>query len=141
MAKPNPILPEISEQERKTLLSLVNTAGPNECWEWQGGRTKKNYPIIYIKPSRGQYLQVKVHRLVYREHYGIDPGNLFVCHECDNPPCCNPSHLFLGTDLDNIADRTAKKRTVAGDRHWTRKHPERVPRGPRHLWIKRCSKA
>jgi transcriptional regulator with XRE-family HTH domain len=43
---------------------------------------------------------------------------LFICHDCDNPPCCNPHHLFLGTTQDNTADRDRKGRQVCGSAHY-----------------------
>jgi hypothetical protein len=74
---------------------------------------------------------------------------LCVLHRCDNPPCVNPAHLWLGTQADNAADRETKKRgnhargerhgtrlhpesLARGDMHWSRIHPERVARGERH---------
>ena len=53
-----------------------------------------------------------VSRLVYFSHYKIDPGPLKVLHKCDNPPCCNPNHLFLGAHIDNMKDRDAKGRNA-----------------------------
>lgn len=72
---------------------------------------------------------------------------MHVLHSCDNPPCCNPAHLFLGTNADNTADRHAKGRDARGaahgavidpsrmsrgDAHYSRTHPERLARGDRH---------
>jgi hypothetical protein len=59
------------------------------------------------------------HRIAFWSATGIDPGGLMVCHRCDNPPCCNPAHLFLGTHTENVHDMLAKGRTnpPRGERH------------------------
>jgi hypothetical protein len=63
------------------------------------------------------------------ERLGHRLDGLFVCHRCDNPPCCNPAHLFVGTHADNMRDMAAKGRRARGDAAW---RPDRVPRGDRN---------
>lgn len=76
-----------------------------DCWEWKGV-TKNGYGRFAVNGT-----QVYAHRLSYAYWHGVDPGDLNVCHHCDNPPCTNPMHHFLGTHADNAADRTVKARS------------------------------
>jgi hypothetical protein len=101
------------------------------CWEWRGPRDENGYGRLMIKRA-DEPDQVKAWspRLAHRVSWQINRGpisdGLCVLHRCDNPPCVNPEHLFLGTMKDNTADMMAKKRDGA------RTHPERVPRGESH---------
>ncbi len=105
------------------------------CWPWTGGginrRRGTNYGVFW---SDGK--AVRAHRVAWELACGPVPDGLYVLHRCDNPPCCNPAHLFLGTDLDNMRDKVAKGRATAGDQHYARTNPERLPHGEQH-WAKR----
>lgn len=88
----------------------VKKGQENECWEWQAGKNgppPKNYGIMWVNGKKW-----KTHVFAYTISFGLTNG-LFVCHKCDNPPCCNPNHLFLGTCLDNTMDMISKGRKVS----------------------------
>jgi len=78
-----------------------------ECWHWTGGTMKFGYGVLR-KGRRGR--TILAHRLAYALGRSIPPAKLCVCHKCDNPSCCNPSHWFLGTRLDNVRDMISKGR-------------------------------
>ncbi len=91
------------------LWSKVNRGAVTDCWPWSGSIGKDGYGRISVdlKPQLA-------HRVAYELSTGISPGELFVCHRCDNPPCCNPDHLFLGTSQDNVSDMVRKGRGFDG---------------------------
>lgn len=93
-------------------ISSTNAAG---CREWLGQKDRNGYGSIGLGRKR-----VNTHRLAMALHLGLDLDDLrglCVCHKCDNPACCEPSHLFLGTQRDNIHDAIVKGRrgSTAGE--------------------------
>src|SRR5262245_25727439 len=95
----------------------VDKKSDNECWEWKSARTKRGYGKWTFENKT-----MNAHRFAYQLIHSPQPSNLYVCHKCDNPPCCNPSHLFLGTPLENIRDMISKDRRVIG-KHVGKKGP------------------
>lgn len=88
-----------------------------ECWPWQGGRNRQGYGRFKING-----LDRLSHRMAYRLARGEIGDGLLVCHACDEPSCCNPSHLFLGTQRDNIIDAERKGRMKGGARERVKTH-------------------
>jgi len=86
----------------------VDRRGTSECWPWTAARFEKGYGAFRLGEK-----QKKAHRVGYELLVGPIPDGLLVCHTCDNPPCQNPAHWFLGTISDNAVDRERKGRAGA----------------------------
>jgi hypothetical protein len=87
----------------------IDTSDPNGCWPWKGPFNSGGYGH-FQEGRRGP--MTRAHRRAYQLAKGPIPDGLLVCHTCDNPPCCNPAHLWLGTSADNKKDAISKGRAV-----------------------------
>ena len=87
----------------------VDVGGPDKCWLWSACVNDYGYGMIGgdAKHNRGM---LRAHRVAWELVNGAIPEGMCVLHRCDNPPCCNPKHLFLGTRASNLADMTRKGR-------------------------------
>jgi hypothetical protein len=82
---------------------------PSGCWEWQGTRNEHGYGGVSVE---GKWR--KAHQVAWELTHGERPPGVGVLHTCDNPPCVNPAHLFLGTQAENVQDMIAKGRAARG---------------------------
>jgi hypothetical protein len=97
--------------------SRIPRSDPNDCWEWQGTRSK-GYGFFSLEGKMWTAT-----RLLYTLTFPDWDGSGIICHHCDNPPCMNPAHLFLGTDATNALDKHAKGRAnmPRGEKNWAAK--------------------
>ena len=91
----------------------AGTVKTEDCWLWQGARSKRGYGCMTDKPRNKIW---RVHRLSWELANGPIPEDICVLHRCDVPNCVRPEHLFLGTQLENIKDRDKKGRQAKGER-------------------------
>lgn len=94
----------------------VDAHEPHECWLWRGTRNADGYGMLFNSKTAGPRV-LSAHRISWRLHHGEIPAGLHVLHRCDNPPCVNPAHLWLGTQADNNRDRDQKGRCGAKGGH------------------------
>lgn len=99
----------------KYFVPKIDRRGPHQCWPWTGGRNQDGYGLWTdhrYTPRRTW----SAHRLVW-ELFNDAPisDDLQVCHTCDNPPCVNPAHLWIGSATDNAGDKVFKGRWRGGD--------------------------
>jgi len=120
-------IPELTEKDKSRFWSKIEKRGPDECWEWVGCRDRGEYGNFWLC---GKYYLA--HRITWFLEHGSIPLGKFICHNCDNPPCCNSNHFFLGTSKENIQDAVKKGRMASGDEHYLRVSPGKVPRGERN---------
>lgn len=96
---------EIVEPDKRFWMYVDISAGPESCWPW----TKSRRDFGYGRMAFAGTVE-SANRIAWRLTNGDIPNGLLVLHSCDNPPCCNPKHLFLGTHEDNFADMVSKGR-------------------------------
>jgi len=122
---PNPFV-KLTEGDISRFWKKVNKSGADDCWNWTAGKFRSGYGAFSVLTKL-----LKAHRISYMITNGPIPEGLFICHKCDNPSCVNPSHLWPGTNSDNLMDASRKGRIAFGLRSGSHTHPERRATGDR----------
>jgi hypothetical protein len=101
-------IPVSDERFAEIFWSRVERGADGDCWTWRGTRHWTGYGVIQ---RLGR--QYRTHRMAWMlaNHRDV-PEGMLVCHTCDNRPCCNPAHLWIGTCADNLRDCAAKGRNI-----------------------------
>lgn len=86
------------------------------CWIFTSGKDRDGYGQCQAAKTAKELGVTRAHQMAYRVWVGDIPEGYFVCHKCDNPSCCNPDHLFVGTANDNVQDMMKKGRHVSGSK-------------------------
>lgn len=102
----------VTSEDRRRFTAKVKRRDPAQCWEWTAGRWRRGYGQFKVQGH-----PVQAHRFAWHVEHGGPPTDLMVCHLCDNPPCCNPAHLVLGTRAANAFDMVRKGRQLSAERH------------------------
>ena len=123
-------LPRKDPTER--FWSKVDKSG--DCWEWTACRDTRGYGAM--SAMNGERCAPRVSWTI---HYGPIPDGLGVLHKCDNPGCVNPDHLFLGTHLDNMNDRSAKGRVSHSPDQYGEGHPRAILNNVKVIQIRRSA--
>jgi hypothetical protein len=110
--------------------SKVAIGGPDECWEWQAGKSG-GYGMMWVENQN-----IHTHRIAYWLTFGCLPEEGMVRHTCDNPPCCNPKHLCGGTHQHNMNDMVTRNRAARGSKQGASKLTEEDVVKIRDLYFK-----
>jgi hypothetical protein len=102
---------KITEEVEDLFWSKVEIKNPESCWVWAGTKNRR-YGQFHFRGDT-----IPAHRVSWMINRGPIPRGLWALHACDNPPCVNPDHLWLGTHTDNIKDMWDKGRGASAEKN------------------------
>lgn len=133
MSDRDSILLTLSSVQIANFWAKVEKRGVDDCWLWTGGSKTRSGYGQYAFRSKGIRRSFYAHRMAkILSTSCLLPNRYCACHHCDNPSCCNPAHIFVGTYKDNSVDAVNKKRVAHGDNHYSRRCPEKAAKGEKH---------
>ena len=109
-------MPTSHKTVEERFWTFVAKSDEKSCWLWLGYKLSSGYGTFRLESPRRKIL---AHRWMWQIFHGPIPEGLNVCHHCDKPQCVNPSHLFLGTQTDNMQDAVRKQRMPKGEQHYS----------------------
>jgi len=90
----------------------IDIKDKDDCWDWNGAKDKDEYGRMSIN-----CILKYSHRIVYEETHGSIPSGLYILHKCNNPSCCNPNHLYIGTQYTNAKQMVFEHRQARWNRN------------------------
>lgn len=106
----NRLIPIFTPKEIERFWSKVSKGSQDSCWEWEASRNCDGRGRFWLQGST-----FYAPRISYFLENNQDPGDFLICHSCNNPQCCNPSHLYAGEVLDNSKDSIKAGSQVRGE--------------------------
>jgi hypothetical protein len=97
----------LTKEEARRFWLNVDIKKPDDCWDWKLSKHKQGYGKVQTSGVNGRR-KVLAHKVAYELTYGPMADGNFCLHTCDNPSCCNPNHLYEGTQKDNVRDRNER---------------------------------
>lgn len=98
--------------EERFWSKVDRSGGPDACWPWTASRRLNGYGQFGVRANCKDLPPALSHRVAYELTKGAIPDGMYICHSCDNPPCCNPDHLWFGSPDDNMRDCARKGRAA-----------------------------
>lgn len=104
----------VSGDEQRFWSCVGKHDDKTQCWSWKGSFRESGYGAFCIRQDNKDY-HMAASRYSYMLHHPNETltPDVFICHTCDNPPCCNPDHLYAGTTQDNTKDRDQRGRKAS----------------------------
>jgi len=112
-----------AKRKESNFWSRVDVSSdPDACWPWKGAKSHYGHGVYKYPGVFGVLKATAAHRVAFQLHHDLilhdNSHHCFILHSCDNPPCCNPRHLRIGSQKENVEDVFKRNRGKVGEAHW-----------------------